>query len=125
MKKLLISCIAILSLSGCALWMASYDSNEYLLVTKVRTIAETTNCDNPLNTAGNIETMYINAKEFKNFAQYIPRNQATIDLSNNLFILVDELHKKESFSPAYCKIKLNIISKSAEQIQQVVGSKPR
>jgi hypothetical protein len=123
--KRIITILFLLQLSGCALWMASYDSNEYLLVTKIRTVAENTNCGNPINTASNIETMYIDASQFKNFAQYIPRNQATIDLSNNLYVLVDELHKKENLSPAYCKIKLNIISKSAEQIQQVVGSKPR
>ena len=119
MKKLLISCSFVL-LSGCSLWMANYDSGEYSLVNRVRTIAEVGSCDK-----ATVTELYNNAAEFKNFAQYIPRNQATIDLSKNLYILVDELYKKENPSPAYCKIKLNIISKSAEQIQQVVGSKPR
>ena len=124
MKKLIISYV-IVFLSGCSLLIGPYDTNEYLLVTKIRTIAETTNCNNPIQTSNNIESLYINTTEFKNFSQYLPMNKSTIDLSNKLYTLVDELYKKESFSPAYCKIKLNIISKSAEQIQQVVGSKPR
>ena len=124
MKKLIIGC-TIVFLSGCSLFIGPYDPNEYLLVTKVRTTAELTNCNNPIQTATNIESMYVTATEFKNFSQYLPDNDATIGLSNKLFVLVDELHKKESFSPAYCKIKLNMIAKSAEQIQQVVGSKPR
>ena len=124
MKKLIIG-YTIVFLSGCSLFIGPYDPNEYLLVTKVRTTAELTNCNNPIQTATNIESMYVTATEFKNFSQYLPDNNATIGLSNKLFVLVDELHKKESFSPTYCKIKLNMIAKSAEQIQQVVGSKPR
>ena len=124
MKKLIISCV-IVFLSGCSLLIGPYDTNEYLLVTKGRTTAELTNCDNPIQSATSIESLYVNVTEFKNFSQYLPMNKATIDLSNKLYTLVDELHKKESFSPAYCKIKLNMIAKSAEQIQQVVGSKPR
>jgi hypothetical protein len=124
MKKLIITG-SFLFLSGCALLIGQYDTNEYMLVTKIRTIAQTTNCDNPINTASNIETMYVTASEFKNFSQYLPQNKATIDLSNNLYTLVDELHKKENPTGAYCKIKLNIIAKSAEDIQRVVGSKPR
>jgi hypothetical protein len=119
MKKILITSTFVI-LSGCSLWMAGYDSSEYMLVNKIRTTAELGNCE-----PTTINSLYVTTTEFKNFAQYIPRNQATIDLSKNLYTLVDELHKKENPSPAYCKIKLNIIAKSAEQIQQVVGSKPR
>jgi hypothetical protein len=39
--------------------------------------------------------------------------------------MVDELYKRENPSPLYCKAKLNTIAKSAEEIQRVVGSKPR
>jgi hypothetical protein len=124
MKKILLGCIVLL-FTGCSLLIGPYDSNEYLLITKVRTTAELTNCDNPIQSVTNIESLYVTATEFKNFSQYLPQNKATIDLSNKIYILVDELHKKETFSPAYCRIKLNMIAKSAEQIQQVVGSKPR
>lgn len=112
-------------LSGCSLMIGPYDANEYYLVTQVRTIALTTNCSNPLNSAENIERMYWSAYQLKNYSQYLPNNDAEIKLTGELFTLVDELHKKENPAAFYCTAKLNIIAKSAERIQQVTGSKPR
>jgi hypothetical protein len=91
-----------------------------MLVNKVRTQAQIGSCDK-----SDVNILYTDATQLKNFAQYIPRNQATIDLTSKLYTLVDELRKRENPSPAYCKNKLNIISISAEEIQRVVGSKPR
>ena len=109
MKKLIL-CSLIL-LSGCSLFMASYDTTEYSLVNKIRTQA--------------MKELYTTSLEFKNFAEYIPQNKATIDLSDKLYAMVEELYKRENPSPVYCKAKLNTIAKSAEEIQRVVGSKPR
>lgn len=118
MKKIII--VAAVLLSGCSLWMANYDSFEYSLVNKVRTQAIVGDCS-----TDNVKHLYNTTIELKNFAQYIPRNDATIGLANHLYTIVDELHKRENPSPAYCKAKLNTIAKSAEEIQRVVGSKPR
>lgn len=118
MKKIII--VAAVFLSGCSLWMASYDSSEYTLVNKVRTQAIVGDCSSE-----NVKNLYNTTLELKNFTQYIPRNDATIGLANQLYTIVDELHKRENPSPAYCKAKLNTIAKSAEEIQRVVGSKPR
>ena len=118
MKKIIL--IATVLLSGCSLWMASYDSTEYSLVNKVRTQAIVGDCSSE-----NVKNLYNTTLELKNFTQYIPRNDATIGLANQLYTIVDELHKRENPSPAYCKAKLNTIAKSAEEIQRVVGSKPR
>jgi NADH:ubiquinone oxidoreductase subunit H len=45
MKKHIIGCILILQITGCTvfnnIFMGPYDTNEYLLVTKVRTTAQT------------------------------------------------------------------------------------
>ena len=120
MKKQIIVCITILQLTGCSLWMASYDSTEYSLVNKVRTQAIVGDCSSE-----SVKNLYNITLELKNFTQYIPRNDATIGLANQLYTIVDELHKRENPSPAYCKAKLNTIARSAEEIQQVVGSKPR
>ena len=73
----------------------------------------------------NVKIMYNTTLELKNFAEYIPRNDATIRLSNQLYNVVEELYKRENPSPAYCKVKLKLITTSAEDIQRVVGSKPR
>ena len=123
MKKLLV--FLVILLSGCssiqsALFVAHYDNNEYGLVNKVRTDALLKNC----NKEG-IQVMYEDALQLKNYSQYLPRNDVTIKMNNDLFTLVDELHQKDTFSPAYCALKLNTISKSAEKIQQAIGGEPR
>ena len=121
-KLLLISFVTVLS--GCStisnIFMAPYDTNEYKLVNQVRTIAEVQKCD-PVS----IDTLYNTALEAKNFSEYLPRNDKTISMMNDLYTLVDELHKKDNPSATYCKLKLNIIGKSAEDIQQVIGNRPR
>ena len=118
MKKLIL--ITAVFLSGCSLWMANYDTTEYSLVNKVRTQAMVSDCSSE-----NVKLMYNTTLELKNFAEYIPRNDATIKLTNQLYTIVDELHKRENPSPASCKVKLKLITTSAEEIQRVVGSKPR
>jgi PBP1b-binding outer membrane lipoprotein LpoB len=122
MRTILLCCIL---LSGCstiksALFVAHYDNNEYALVNKVRTDAELKNCNKD-----GIQTMYQDAMELKNYSQYLPHNDVTVKMNNALFTLVDELHQKETFSPTYCALKLNTISKTAERIQQVIGGEPR
>jgi hypothetical protein len=118
MKKLII--FSVVLLSGCSLFMANYDTTEYALVNKLRTQAVVGDC-----TKESVKVLYTTTLEFKNFAEYIPQNKATINLSEKLYTMVEELYKRENPSPVYCKSKLNTIAKSAEEIQRVVGSKPR
>ena len=127
MKKLLVVLVA-LQLSGCAVYetikdsllMAPYDNNEYMLITKVRTIAKLGSCD-----VNSVNDLYSVSLELKNYSEYLPHNQKTVDMNENLFKLVDELHNKKDPSPAYCTAKLNIIGSSAETIQKSVGARPR
>jgi len=123
MKKLLV--FLVILLSGCssiqsALFVAHYDNNEYNLVNKVRTDALLKKCDKD-----GIQVMYEDSLQLKNYSQYLPYNDVTIKMNNDLFTLVDELHQKDTFSLAYCALKLNTISKSAERIQQAIGGEPR
>ena len=124
MKRLIAAVILTTSLSGCGMinniFMAPYDTNEYALVNRVRTFAELGNCDRD-----HIIALRITALELKNFSEYLPRNTKTIDMNNNLYTMVDELYKRENPSQAYCKAKLNIISTSAEMIQNTIGKRPR
>ena len=127
MKKLLVVLVA-LQLSGCAvyqtvkdsLFMAPYDNNEYMLITKVRTIAKLGSCD-----VNSVNDLYSVSLELKNYSEYLPHNEKTVDMNENLFKLVEELQKKKDPSPAYCSAKLNIIGSSAETIQKSVGARPR
>jgi len=120
MTKHIVTCIFILQLTGCSLWMANYDTTEYSLINKVRTQAIIGDCSKE-----NVKKLYTTSLELKNFAQYIPRNDATIGLTNQLYTIIEELYKRENPSPAYCKVKLQSIAGSAENIQRVIGSKPR
>jgi hypothetical protein len=129
MKKLLVISLVCL-VTGCStvqdkvenIFAAGYDTNEYALVNKIRTIAQTAKtCD--VNT---VNDLYFVTKELNNFSQYLPRNKQSIELNKDLLRLVMELYDREQpIGQVYCKAKLNILEKSAERIQQVTGSKSR
>jgi hypothetical protein len=126
MKRILIVLFA-LQLSGCALWdiynLSSYDTNEYALVNKVRTIAQTSKvCDEVT-----VKNLYLTTVELNNFSQYVKgNNSSNIKMNEGLLKIVTELYDREQPVPsAYCKAKLNIIGISAERIQQVTGSKQK
>lgn len=124
MKKVIASLFLVTSLSGCALYdiymMAGYDTNEYALITKVRTISTISDCSKD-----SVKSLYETTVQFNQFTQHIPRNKEAHDLSKKLLSIVEELHKKDNPSPVYCQAKLNTISKTSEQIQRVIGSKQR
>jgi len=126
MKKLLILLFT-LQLTGCAVWdiytLSHFDSNEYALITKVRTIAQTAKSCN----SQTVKSLYLTTSELKNFSQYLSgNNKGNIKLNEDLFKIVSELYEKpQPISDVYCKAKLNIIEHSAERIQQVTGNKPK
>jgi hypothetical protein len=133
MKRLALL-LLVLSLNGCALidayFMAGYDNNEYAIVNKIRTTAELSvdNCKDQTQAKLTFENLYILSYEFKNFTQYIPRNQEAHKLSEQVLELSKqgkELYAKGNVSEVFCKLKLQQVSRSAETIQQVLGSKPR
>jgi hypothetical protein len=124
MKKIILSCILLTQLSGCAAYnvfrTARYDDGEYTLINKVRTVAQLGKCDTT-----SVNDLYVATLELKNYSEYLPHNDKTISMTNNLFIIVEELNKKEDINSAYCQAKLNIVSTSAEEIQKINGSKNR
>jgi hypothetical protein len=134
MKKLIIVLFAF-QLSGCALFdayfMAKYDTTEYSLVNQIKTKAQVAeeNCGNHILVITQVNDLYNSALEFKNFTVYIPRNEDAVKLSAKLFTLTkdarDYFNKADKISPIFCKVKLQQIEKSAETIQQTLGSKPR
>ena len=133
--KLLIASSLLVFLPGCALWdayfMANYDNIEYGLTNKVRTLSELAveNCKDSQASRENFEAIYYTTIELRNFTQYIPNNVDANKLANNLVELSKqgkELYAKNtSVSEAFCRIKLQQISRSAETAQKVIGSKPR
>jgi hypothetical protein len=133
LKIALVSSIVTL-LPGCALldayFMAKYDTNEYNLMTEIRTIAETQQsaCE---NSQGKIvfDMLVFKSTQAANFTQYIPDNEDAHKLSNNVLELAKQgqsaYEKSDNVSPAFCKLKLKQIQRTAETSQKVLGSKPR
>jgi hypothetical protein len=110
--------------------MAGYDTNEYSLITKIRTHSEISVevCNNQEKAKSAFEYIYYKSIEFKNFTQYIPDNSDANKLSNQMVEMVKQgkdLYDKGEVSSGFCKIRLNQINRSAEQIQKVIGGKPR
>mgnify|MGYP003338060655 CR=1 FL=1 len=134
MKRLILVC-AFFALSGCALvdsyFMAKYDTNEYALINNVKTRAEVAqeHCNNQMMVIGDVNDLYFKTLELKNFTTNIPRNKEATAMSSKLFDITKETrdyyNKNEKVSEMYCKIKFQQISKSADTIQNVLGSKPR
>jgi hypothetical protein len=135
MKNILIAAVAIMILSGCStvnsLFVAKYDTNEYELINWIRTNAELSveTCDNIDISKQNFVTLYRGSLEFKNFTQYLRRNQDTYALATNLYEIVDQgvemYATNDEVSQTFCELSLSQIIESAETIQKVLGDKPR
>ena len=137
--KLLLAGSALVTLSGCAVvaklydayFMAKYDSVEYALVNKIRSIAElgVEDCKDQSKSKDNFEGMYFIAVELKNFTQYIPKNPDANKLAGNLVDLTrqgrDQYLKGTPVTETFCKLKLQQINRTSETAQKVIGAKPR
>ena len=134
MKRLLIV-LSVLALNGCALWdaymMTGYDSNEYRIITEIRTDAGyyKEQCD--AAEASRMNAMAISHKTmlFQNYESQIPKNSNGINASRELNKIAQGL--KEGYknpnlvSSTFCRLKFTSIENSAETIQHVVGNRPR
>jgi len=119
MKKIL--AVAFLLLSGCSfLQVSQFDGNEYGFVVNIRSTASIQKC-----TPENVQSLYENALNLKNYSQYLPHNENSFKMSSSLFTLVDELHQKQTINETYCKLKLKSIEESAERIQKTLGGQSR
>ena len=136
MKKTIAIISAVFSLSGCSLLDAyktsKYDSNEYFSVNQIRTIAEIAEpyCDTGTIDYSLIRQIYISSSLAVNYTQYLPRNEDSYELLKGLHNLVVGFktqydNENGQISKTYCSLKLNSIKRSAEKIQQVIGSKSR
>lgn len=134
MKNILVI-MALLLLSGCSTFnsflVSKYDTNEYELINWIRTTAELSveTCDDNELSKQNFVTLYSGSLEFKNYTQYLRRNQDTHELAKNLYQLIDQgidmYATNDQVSQAFCELSLDQIVTSAETIQKVLGDKPR
>lgn len=136
MKKL-IGILVILSLTGCStvqgmwdlLFMAKFDVNEYQYAASIRTESQLANCSNRDSMKQTAARIHQKAAELKNYTQYIPRNEPAYNMALKLFnetkSLTERYESAETISEAYCRQKIKIVERSANEIQHAFGSKPR
>lgn len=135
MKKLL-AIVAVLSLNGCALYdaymMTGYDSNEYRIITEIRTDAGFYKEQCEAVEASRMNAMALSHKTmlFQNYESQIPRNTNGINASRELNKIAQGLkdrysNKQTPVSVTFCKLKFTSIENSAETIQHVIGQRPR
>jgi len=135
MKRLLVV-LSVLALNGCALYdaymMTGYDSNEYRIITEIRTDAGVykEQCDAVETSRLNAMALSHKTMLFQNYESQIPRNSNGINASKELNKIAQGLKdryndKQTTVSPAFCRLKFTSIENSAETIQHVVGGRPR
>lgn len=134
MKKLLTLALITLSLGGCAVYdayfMAKFDSNEYQYITRIRTHAELglPLCGTP-EVKEHVKYIWVTAAEYKNYAELIPHNEDSYKLASTLISITDDFYKRYQGdappSPIYCRAKFTAIDQASQNIQKVIGAKPR
>jgi len=138
MKNILIV-LSFVFLSGCAViqpmidrfTIAQFDNNEYALVNKIRTQSQLAkqDCSTSILVRSHVDDMFITSTELKNYSQYLPKNEQTINPIDILHKMVNEIHARynttSSVSKTYCELKLTSINQSAESIQRAIGKRPR
>lgn len=134
MKRLLIL-LSVVALNGCAVYdaymMTGYDSNEYLLITEIRTNASLSkeSCDDAKQSRLNSMAISHKTSLFQNYEEQIPRNKnganAGIELNKIAQGLKTRYNDGTPVSPVFCKLKFESIEHSAQTIQHVIGQRPR
>jgi hypothetical protein len=126
--------LATFALSGCAVYdayfMAKFDPNEYQYITRIRTHAELglPLCGTP-DVREHVKYIWVTATEYRNYAEDLPKNEDSYKLASTLITITDEFYKRYQGDTApstmYCHAKFTAIKQSSENIQKVIGAKPR
>jgi len=133
MKIISATAIAFL-LSGCTAidaFLMKYDPNEYQQIADIRTTAYLSkeSCSNPAQAKTQSELLANKTLTFRQFVQYLPRNDkvisASVELDKIAQGLKDQYVKNDKVSPAFCRIKFQSVETSAESMQKVIGDKPK
>jgi hypothetical protein len=108
-----------------------YDVNEYTQINDIRTTAQRAKqtCDDQQESKKQSVIVYDKIFTFKNYVQYLPRNDKVIMAAGELEEIARELKDKfinsDKVSSAFCKIKFQSIESSAETMQKTIGNKPK
>jgi len=132
MKTIFASLILASFLSGCSiLSMSKYDTNEYLVVTEIRTLSSIakSNCNDQVATKNAVNAIFYKTLLFKNFTEKLEYNQDTIKAATGVYDIVkgmkDRYDNETEISEAYCNLKMTAIESTSAAIQHGLSRKPR
>jgi hypothetical protein len=138
MIKKIIALVIVSALSGCSTintlvesYLMKYDTNEYNLITDIRTTAKLskTSCADNEQSIKNAQLLSNKSVNFVNYVEYLPHNNkvkaSSIELNQMIQGLNDRYKKADKVSITFCNIKFESIEHNAETMQKIIGAKPR
>jgi len=138
MIKKIMALVIVSALSGCSTintlvesYLMKYDTNEYNLITDIRTTAKLskTSCADNEQSIKNAQLLSNKSVNFVNYVEYLPHNNkvkaSSIELNQMIQGLNDRYKKADKVSITFCNIKFESIEHNAETMQKIIGAKPR
>lgn len=126
--KILIVVTMTVALSGCGIFGARYDTNEYSTFVQLHTLAKDAqkSCGNPDELRPKISALVTRADFLHTYTRYLPDNEETFEIATILQANIHELEKAftdGTKSETYCRVKLDILNVSLERALQAVAVK--
>ncbi len=120
MKKTIILCAAFLLTSCAALNVSFWDDNEAYRAIDIRVQAERINC-NQNNSLTNLQlqSLQYNVKWLKTYSES-KRTRDVTEMIVPIEATIDDFVNRESYSPAYCKIKRNVIMEQSKVMARAI-----
>ena len=127
MQKI-ITLIAVILLSGCSMFGATFDNNEYASFARLQTQSHfaINSCTTPDELRLHINSMVEEVEFLHIYTKHLPRNNETHKIVTLIRANITELkngYAKGKKSTIYCKIKLNTLSQSIQRAMEAVAIK--
>jgi len=129
MKFLLVIATAI-AISGCSIFGARFDSNEYASFVHLHTEAAVAidNCNNPDALRANIDSMVEEITFLYTYTKHLPNNSNTFNIATILRANINELdqaYTDGTKSETYCHFKLKLMTQHLDRALEAVAVKGR
>lgn len=126
--RTLILTIALITISGCSVFGAKFDNNEYASFTRLFVQADNAiqYCDDPDALRVKIDIIAQETEFLYLYTKHLPKNNETHTIAKILRGNVNELkqaYANGARSETYCRIKLTILTQHVERALAAVGAK--
>ena len=130
MKRLIAAIALTLALTGCGLLPATYDNNEYLLLSRLEANVVMINevCGNAELVESRIPDLEYDVRTLHSFTFYIPRNTDVyeiVDILKGDVIEFKEQYEKGKGNKTYCTLKTKIFLEKVRSTMEAVAKKDR